>query len=150
MSGHWWNAARAGEGQFVTFESAGTRNVAYLAYFTYTADGRASWLVGSADHPAGATSVTIPLITGSGPRFGVRVPAVGLRLHGRGAARLDLLSCSAMRLSYSGSQAFAFDLARLVGPLTGYACADAAPAVGSCRGPRRSPRPVRAAPESPM
>ena len=49
MSGSWWNAARAGEGQFVTFETVGGRNVAYLAYFTYTATGAASWLVGNAD-----------------------------------------------------------------------------------------------------
>ena len=128
MSGHWWNAARAGEGQFVTFEAVGGRNVAYLAYFTYTADGRASWLVGSADHPAGATTVTIPLVTGAGPVFGAGfrpsdfVPAAG------GSARLDFLSCSAMRLSYSGTQSFAFDLSRLVGPLTGHACVDAVPA----------------------
>ena len=128
MSGHWWNAARAGEGQFVTFEAVGGRNVAYLAYFTYTTEGRASWLVGSADHPAGATSVTIPLITGAGPSFGAGfrpadfVPAAG------GSARLDFLSCSAMRLTYSGTQSFAFDLSRLVGPLTGHACVDAVPA----------------------
>ncbi|MCM2327543.1 MAG: glycoside hydrolase [Lysobacter sp.] len=128
MSGHWWNAARAGEGQFVTFETVGGRNVAYLAYFTYTAEGRASWLVGSADHPAGATSITIPLVTGAGPSFGAGfrpsdfVPATG------GSARLDFLSCSAMRLTYSGTQSFAFDLSRLVGPLTGHACIDAVPA----------------------
>ena len=128
VSGHWWNAARAGEGQFVTFETVGGRNVAYLAYFTYTTEGRANWLVGSADHPAGATSVTIPLVTGTGPSFGPGfrpsdfIPAAG------GSARLDFLSCSAMRLTYSGTQSFAFDLSRLVGPLTGHACVDAVPA----------------------
>ena len=49
MSGSWWDASRSGEGQFITFESVGTRNVAYVAYFTYTSDGRATWHVGSAD-----------------------------------------------------------------------------------------------------
>jgi hypothetical protein len=45
MSGSWWDASRGGEGQLITFESVGTRNVVYLAYFTYTADGRATWHV---------------------------------------------------------------------------------------------------------
>jgi hypothetical protein len=128
VSGHWWNPARAGEGQFVTFESVGSRNVAYVAYFTYTADGRANWLVGSADHPAGATSVTIPLVTGSGPRFGTAFRPQDFVAAPAGSARLDLASCSSMRFSYAGAQAFTFDVERLVGPLTGYACTGTAPA----------------------
>jgi cytochrome c peroxidase len=127
MSGHWWNATRGGEGQFITFESTGGRNVAYLAYFTYTADGRASWLVGNADYAAGATSVTIPLITGSGPRFGTAFRAADLTTAPAGSVRLDFVSCSVLRLTYTGTQTFTVDLARLVGPLTGYACSDSSP-----------------------
>jgi hypothetical protein len=47
MSGSWWDASRSGEGQFITFESTGTRRVVYLAYFTYIPDGRATRHVGN-------------------------------------------------------------------------------------------------------
>ncbi len=127
MSGHWWNAARGGEGQFITFESTGGRNVAYLAYFTYTADGRANWLVGSADYSPGTTSITIPLITGAGPRFGAAYRTADLTTAAAGTVRLDFVSCSSLRLTYTGTQTFTVDLARLVGPLNGYACSDMPP-----------------------
>ena len=70
MSGAWWDPARSGEGQVITFEKVGTRNVAYFSYFTYTSQGAASWLVGSADYTPGASSIEIPVATGSGARFG--------------------------------------------------------------------------------
>src|SRR5690242_10434790 len=43
MSGSWWDPSRGGEGQYIAFETVGGRNVAYLAYFTYNAEGRATW-----------------------------------------------------------------------------------------------------------
>jgi cytochrome c peroxidase len=125
-SGSWWNAARGGEGQFITFETVGARNVVYLAYFTYTADGAATWLVGNADYASGARSVTIPLITGSGARFGTAFRPQDVVVGASGTATLDLTSCSAIRLTYAGTQNFALDLTRLVGPLTGAPCTDAA------------------------
>lgn len=124
VSGSWWNAARGGEGQFITFETVGSRNVAYLAYFTYTADGAASWLVGNADFAAGARSVTIPLVTGSGARFGAAFRAQDVAVASAGSATLEFTSCSSLRLTYAGSQSFALDLTRLVGPLNSLACTD--------------------------
>ena len=135
MSGHWWNAGRAGEGQFLTLESVGSRHVAYLAYFTYTPEGRATWLVGNVDYAPGAKSVTIPLVTGAGPRFGSAYRVSDFRAAPAGTARVDFVSCSALRLAYAGAQTFSLDLGRLVGPLTGYACSDAPPATGAVSGP---------------
>ncbi len=128
VSGSWWNAARAGEGQFITFESVGTRNVAYLAYFTYAADGAATWLVGNADVPVGARSVSIPLVTGSGARFGSAFRSQDVTTVAAGTATLEFVSCAALRLGYSGAQAFAHDLTRLVGPISGQQCVEGNPA----------------------
>jgi cytochrome c peroxidase len=126
VSGSWWNAARGGEGQFITFESVGGRNVAYVAYFTYTADGAATWLVGNADFAAGATRVVVPLVTGSGARFGAAFLPGDVRVASAGTATIEFQSCATMRLSYAGAQSFTLDLTRLVGPLSGIACTDVA------------------------
>lgn len=127
VSGSWWNAARGGEGQFITFETVGARNVAYVAYFTYAADGSATWLVGNADFSVGARSVTVPLVTGSGARFGAAFRTSDITIASAGTVTLDFVSCGGMHLAYSGTQSFAFDLSRLVGPLAGLGCADAPP-----------------------
>ena len=127
LSGSWWNAGRNGEGQFITFETVGNRNIAYLAYFTYSADGTASWLVGNADYTIGSRTITIPLVTGSNARFGAAFRSSDVQVANAGTATLELTSCSSMRLSYSGTaQAFTHGLTRLVGPLTGLGCTDGA------------------------
>jgi predicted alpha/beta superfamily hydrolase len=126
ISGSWWNAARSGEGQFVTFETLGSRNVASVAYFTYTADGTATWLVGNADIPVGARSVVIPLITGSGARFGADFRAADVRTEAAGTATLTLTGCEGLTLAYAGTQSFTHALSRLVGPLTGFSCTNKA------------------------
>jgi hypothetical protein len=126
MSGAWWDASRAGEGQFITFESAGERRVAYLAYFTYTADGVATWHVGSADYAPGAASIAIPLVTGSGPRFGAPYRATDLATASAGTATLEFVACDRLRLRHTAMPGVTLQLTRLVGPLTGLACADEA------------------------
>ena len=134
MSGSWWDAGRAGEGQFITFETVGTRNVAYLAYFTYTADGRSTWHVGNADYPPGATSIAIPLVTGSGTRFGAAFNAADVRLASAGTATLEFVSCNRMRLRHTAMEGMTLELTRLVGPLAGASCGDLPPAAGSLTG----------------
>jgi hypothetical protein len=127
VSGSWWKADRNGEGQFITFETVGNRNIAYLAYFTYAADGTASWLVGNADYTIGSRTITIPLITGSNARFGAAFRSADVQVASAGTATLELTSCSSLRLSYTGgNQAFTQFLTRLVGPLTGLGCTDGA------------------------
>jgi predicted alpha/beta superfamily hydrolase len=134
MSGSWWDASRSGEGQFITFESAGTRNVAYVAYFTYTPDGRATWHVGNADYTPGAMSISIPLVTGSGARFGSAFSANDVQVTPAGTATLEFVSCRQMRMQHSGMAGITLNLSRLVGPLAGAACADQPPAAGSLTG----------------
>src|SRR5687768_8582551 len=134
MSGSWWDASRGGEGQFITFESVGTRNVVYLAYFTYTADGRATWHVGNVDYTAGATSISIPLVTGSGARFGSAFNAADVQVTAAGTATLEFVSCRQMRMQHSGMALITLNLSRLVGPLAGADCGDQPPAAGSLTG----------------
>ena len=81
--------------------------------------------MGSADFATGATRVVVPLVTGSGARFGAAFQPGDVRVASAGTATLDFQSCTAMRLAYAGGQAFTLDLTRLVGPLTGIACTEA-------------------------
>ena len=127
MSGSWWDASRAGEGQFITFESTGGRNVVYLAYFTYTTEGVATWQVGNADYAPGAASVSIPLVTGAGPRFGPAYDPAALTTASAGTATLEFVSCSRMRMRHSEISGLTLELTRLVGPLIGTDCAAGAP-----------------------
>jgi cytochrome c peroxidase len=122
MSGSWWNPGRSGEGQLITFEAVGDRHVAFLSYFTYTPAGEPSWLVGNADYRPGDASVSIPLLTGSGARFGAAFRAGDVATAPAGTAVLEYVSCSQMRLHYSGAESFTVDLVRLIGPLDGVAC----------------------------
>ncbi|MBZ0251333.1 MAG: glycoside hydrolase, partial [Burkholderiales bacterium] len=135
MSGSWWDASRAGEGQFIAFESVGARHVAWLAYFTYTADGIATWRVGSADYAPGATSIAIPLVTGSGPRFGAPYRATDLATTPAGTATLEFVACDRLRLRHDAMPGVTLQLTRLVGPLTGLACTDEAPPAKLVSGP---------------
>ncbi len=131
LTGHWWDPARSGEGQFITFESTGGRNVAYLAYFTYNANGAPTWLVGSGDYAPGAVSVVIPLVTGTGARFGDAFRPGDVTVSSAGTATLEYVSCSQLRMRYAGTQTFTLTLSRLVGPLNGVACTTAPLAANS-------------------
>ena len=119
MSGTWWNPQRSGEGQLLNFETVGGRNVAFLAWFTYDDQRRASWLVGSADFAANASSVTIPLVRGSGAAFGPGFASTDVVLAPAGAATVDRVSCGEMRLRYSGAVNYGVTLTRTIGPLVG-------------------------------
>jgi len=119
MSGTWWNAGRGGEGQLINFESAGARNVAFVAYFTYDDQRRATWLVGSADFQADAPSITVPLVRGSGARFGANFQSTEVVTAPAGTATLEFVSCREMRLRYSGEVTFSVTLTRTIGPLVG-------------------------------
>jgi len=125
LSGSWWDPARSGEGQFITFETVGTRNVAYVAWFTYNANGQAHWLVGNADYTPGATSISIPVFSGSGARFGDAFRSGDVQVTPAGTVVLQYVSCTQMRMTYSGSQSFTLTLSRLVGPLAGTTCVSA-------------------------
>lgn len=127
MTGTWWDASRGGEGQLVSFETIGSRNVVALAYFTYTADGRSTWHFGNVDYTPGVASITIPLITGEGPRFGTAYNAADFRSTPAGTATLEFVSCTQMRMRHSGIPNVTLNLTRTVGALADAACGAAAP-----------------------
>jgi len=125
LSGSWWDPARSGEGQFITFETVGTRNVAYFAWFTYNASGGASWLVGNADYTPGSTSISIPVFSGAGARFGDAFRSGDVQIAAAGTVVLQYVSCTQLRMTYTGAQSFTLTLSRLVGPLAGTTCVSA-------------------------
>jgi len=127
LSGGWWVPARSGEGQFLAFERVGDRRVATLIYFTYDPAGRARWLVGSADYADGAASISIPLFSGRGARFGAAFSSADVQIAPAGQVRLESLSCSQMRIRYDGNVAFGLDIKRSGGPLIGSPCTLVAP-----------------------
>lgn len=122
LSGAWWNPARNGEGIMVSFESSGGQNFAVVAFFTYTASGTASWMTGAASYATGATTVAVPVVTGAGARFGAAFRAEDVQRTSAGTLNLDYISCTQMRLRYTGSENLTIDLSRIVGPLNGVAC----------------------------
>ncbi len=131
MSGSWWDPARSGEGQLITFETAAGRNVAFFAYFTYSSTGQASWLVGNADYQTGAASISIPVVTGSGARFGTAFKASDAQFTPAGTAVLEYVNCTQIRLRYTGADSLTLNLVRLIGPLNGVACPNAPPQASS-------------------
>ena len=123
MSGTWWNPARNGEGQFISFERVAGRNIAVLAYFTYDANGNPAWLVGSVEFQPGASRLTIPVIQGRGARFGVGFRSTDVITTPAGSVTLDFLACDRIGFGYSGANdTFQFELSRLIGPLDGADC----------------------------
>lgn len=135
MSGSWWDASRAGEGQFITFETVAGRNVVYLAYFTYNAEGVSTWQIGNIDYAAGATRLDIPLVIGSGPRFGAAFDPSALRTTSAGTATLEYVSCTQMRMRHTAMPTVTLNLTRLVGPLNGYPCTETMPVSLAVSGP---------------
>lgn len=127
-SGTWWSPERDGEGQFLSFEQVGERQVAVLAWFTYDESGSARWLVGSSDYRPGERELAIPLFSGRGARFGVGFRSEDVMLDDAGTARLDLVDCNAMVLHFGeGTDRLSLPITRLHGPLQGTDCDAQAP-----------------------
>jgi cytochrome c peroxidase len=121
-SGSWWDAARSGEGQFIAFERAGDRRVASVFYFSYDREGQSNWLVGNVDYEADADRIEVPLVTGSGARFGSAFSSDDVQIKPAGRALLESRDCSGMRLRYTGHVTFGLNLSRLVGELVDVSC----------------------------
>jgi cytochrome c peroxidase len=122
LSGSWWNPARSGEGLMVSFESAGGQNYAVVAFFTFTPTGATSWMTGAATYANGATTVAVPVVTGAGARFGAAFRAEDVQRTNAGTITLDYISCTQLRLRYTGSENLTIDLTRVLGPLNGVTC----------------------------
>jgi len=116
MSGTWWNAQRDGEGQFISFERSGSRDMAILAYFTYDDAGRAVWKMGAAQFEPGANRIDIDLIQGSGPVFGLGFRAEEVELLAAGAVTLRYIDCGRIGFAYTGrGEVLDFEITRLPG-----------------------------------
>ena len=123
LSGSWWNPERNGEGQFISFERVGERNVAIIAYFTYDQEGRARWMVGNADFQAGSQQLDISMISARGTRFGGAFDPESVVIEEAGRVELRFIDCQRIGFSYEGAgEALEFDLERLVGPTEGSDC----------------------------
>ncbi len=126
-TGAWWDPARGGEGQFLAVETLGERRVATLYYFTFDDEGNPSWRVGAADLSAvdGSSDnqpLRIPLVTGSGARFGAAFDPADVVRTPSGLATLHPTACETVRLRLEGKVTFGLTLDRLGGGPLGLPC----------------------------
>ncbi|NKI35587.1 hypothetical protein HFP89_10460 [Wenzhouxiangella sp. XN79A] len=126
-TGAWWDPARGGEGQFLAVETLGDRRVATLYYFTFDDEGHPSWRVGAADLAAvdeapDAQPLRIPLVTGSGARFGAAFDPADVVRTPAGLATLHPTACETVRLRLEGKVTFGLTLDRLGGGPLGLPC----------------------------
>ncbi|TVQ37634.1 MAG: hypothetical protein EA370_06750 [Wenzhouxiangella sp.] len=121
-TGAWWDPERSGEGQFISLETLGDRQVLMFYYFTFDAHGNPDWLVGHADVEVDHSRIHVPLVTGSGARFGSAFQAEDVVLAPSGFATLDATGCGTLRLRHNGSATFGLDLVRLGGDLIDAPC----------------------------
>src|SRR5690606_13439668 len=70
LSGTWWDPARGGEGQMLSFEQHAGSHYAVLAWMSYDDAGAPLWLIGSAPYTPGDNRVRIALGRARGARFG--------------------------------------------------------------------------------
>lgn len=106
MTGNYYNAQRSGEGIFLEVgerrDTNATRFV-FFAWFTYAPDGRAYWIVGSADVAVGARTVTIPTrFLGNGGFAGNFDPAM-VTNEAWGGATLSFPDCNTMVLNFAST-----------------------------------------------
>jgi cytochrome c peroxidase len=121
-TGAWWDPARGGEGQFLAVESLGERRIATLYYFTFDDQGRPSWRVGAAELPNDDQPLRIPLVTGSGARFGQAFDPSDVVRSPAGLASLTPTACERVRLRLEGQFSFGLTLDRLGGGPLGLPC----------------------------
>lgn len=97
FTGVWMDRGRSGEGLSLQIDAAGTLVVQWN---TYDNQRRQMWLVGSAKvQPDG--SVTVPLITTSGARFGENFDAAEVQTHAFGSMRIRFTDCDRAVATYA-------------------------------------------------
>jgi hypothetical protein len=131
-SGQWFNPSRDGEGMFVEIIDTNSGQKISVAWFTYDENGNQMWLTGVANLQGGQTTVTIPVIVTSGPKFGPDYDPAAMNPIPWGTLSLNFSTCSAGILSYASSVGFgsgAINLSRLTS-LTQVRCDDPPPVTG--------------------
>lgn len=97
FTGVWMDPARDGEGLSLQIDAAGT---VVVQWNTYDNERRQLWLVGSARaNPDG--SVTVPLISTSGARFGAAFNSADVRTQAFGSLSLRFTDCDRAEASYT-------------------------------------------------
>ena len=116
QSGTWWNPARGGEGQMLSFEQHAGSDYVVLAWMSYDDAGAPLWLIGSAPYTPGDRRVQIALGRAHGARFGSAFDPADVVREPFGTAELEYLHCNALRLRYRGAETFAVTLERMLPP----------------------------------
>jgi hypothetical protein len=106
LSGSWYDPARGGEGMLVEVgERANGAKYAGFAWYTYDAQGRPTWILGSQDLPTTTVSrtVTIPALYIQGGGFAGNFNPTAIDAKAWGTVTLTFPSCNAMRLDYAAA-----------------------------------------------
>lgn len=100
-SGTWFDPLRSGEGlQFEFSQFADGQRVAIVTWYTYDLAGQPIYLGGSSTYQAGATRVTVPLVSTSGARFGTGFNSASIQRIPWGVVDLEFPDCSNSRVTY--------------------------------------------------
>lgn len=126
-SGTWFDPLRSGEGlQFEFSRFADGQRVAIVTWYTYDLAGRPLYLVGSSTYAAGATRVTVPLVSTSGTLFGMGFNPASVQRIPWGEVDLEFPDCASSRVTYRAiSPLFGSDslrLSRIVAGAPGNPC----------------------------
>ncbi len=126
-AGTWFNPLRSGEGlQFEFSQFTDGQRVAIVTWYTYDLAGLPIYLVGSSTYAAGATRVTVPLVSTSGTLFGTGFNAANVQRIPWGEVDLEFPDCGNSRVTYRAiSPGFGngeLRLSRIVAPAPGHAC----------------------------
>jgi hypothetical protein len=103
VAGAWYDPAKGGEGLlFDVGERANGTRFAFFAWFTYDKQGFPYWIVGNADIPAGARTITIPaLVFDQGGFAGAFTPP--LPSQAWGSVTFTFPSCNALTLQFAST-----------------------------------------------
>ena len=103
QAGSWYDPAHGGEGiLFDVGERANGTRFAFFAWFTYDQMGFPYWIVGNADVPAGARTITIPgLFFGGGGFAGNFTPP--LQGQSWGNVTFSFPSCNSLTLQFAST-----------------------------------------------
>jgi hypothetical protein len=125
LNGAYYDPNRSGEGFMVDFfDVSPTRQHVFVSWYTYDDNGNQVFVVGNTDVTPGATSVSIPLISTRGGRFGNAFRSADIVRTPWGSMTIRFPNCSTAVVDFTrtlGSVSGSFTLERF-GQATGVAC----------------------------
>ena len=108
---------------FVEIGRVAARRTIFLSWFTYF-QGQQRWIVGNADLPSGATSITVPMFVTSGAQFGTGFNPSQVVVAPWGSTTVSFPTCTTLRFQWSetGGQTGLYNYRRQVDGLEGISC----------------------------